>query len=84
MAIASKPKHSVFSLAKEVRDQYTENNKLLLGIFKKTKVSEEPCAFMDWKTPYCKDDNSAQIDHKLHAISMKTPATVFRNDELTL
>lgn len=39
---------------------------------------------MDWKTPYCKDDNSAQIGHRLRAISMTTPATIFRNDESTL
>lgn len=84
MAIASNPKYSEFSLTKKVQDQYTENYKLLLGTFKKTKVNGETSIFMDWKTPYCKDDNSAQIGHRLRAISMKTPATIFRNDESTL
>lgn len=84
MAIASKTKYSEFNLTKEVQDQYTEKYKPLLGTFKKTKVNGESSTFKDWKTPYCKDDSSVQIDHRFHTISMKTPATTFRNDELTL
>ena len=40
--------------------------------------------FVDQKPQYCKGDNSAQLDHRFHAVSRKSPTTIFRNGEVTL